>query len=231
MFFIRPISFFPWKLEISVPLYCFWKCKNIHHFVSRQIFFCKDEDIPMKSSSEIDHDSDISKSYSSDSQSDKIESEENYYSLNSEESGSDFNDSNDSSTNKSKEDYGSELKLIFSFDVDFKTRESKVKTQIQRVLDHVSFSLAFDLDLSITESKLVSKEYNDFDTIYVFKFNDLNSAIEWMKSPSVQVGPERKNGDFLKIQSNQNAIMRKYESSGKLKKRKIVDEDGFMYYG
>lgn len=124
------------------------------------------------------------------------------------------------------------LTLNFMFTVDAMERQNIVKIEIERVMDHVSFSLPYNLNLTISDANLILKEPKDKNFIYVFKFDHLNYAIEWMKNKTVNVELRSSNGNAKEIEAKMARLMNNYEKTefSNKKRKKLIDEDGFTYY-
>ena len=124
------------------------------------------------------------------------------------------------------------LNLIFSFSIDGEERVSPIEINLEHSQGIICFSLPFNLNLSIPEAILLSKEPKESNFIYAFEFNSLNDALDWMKYKKIHVEQKSKTGDVYSLQKEMNVFMEEYESRerNKKKKTKVVDEDGFSYY-
>lgn len=137
-----------------------------------------------------------------------------------------------SSFNEKSEIENNKITLKFPFTVNGKDRENLIESEVERITDHISFSLPYDLNLKIKNAKKISKENKNNTIIYIFKFEHLNFAIDWMNNKIVNVELEPSNGDVKAIEIKMNEFMKKYEKGEKInkKRQKVVDEDGFSYY-
>lgn len=124
------------------------------------------------------------------------------------------------------------IKLIFSFTVDGEERISDIEANIEHSQGIVCFSLPFNLDLSIPEAILVSKEPKESSFVYAFEFSSYNEALDWLEHKKIHVEQKSKTGDVYILQKEMDAFMEEYESRerNKRKRTKIVDEEGFSYY-
>lgn len=122
--------------------------------------------------------------------------------------------------------------LKFPFTIDGADRASHFETTIERIQNHISFALPFDLDLQIDNAVLQNKEFDKGWVVYVFEFTDLDSAIEWVAERHAAVELKPKNGDLHKIQKKMDDFMLLYEEGErkKRKKRMMIDDEGFTYY-
>lgn len=122
--------------------------------------------------------------------------------------------------------------LKFPFAINGADRVSHFETTVERMHDHISFALPFDLGLCIDGAVLMSKEFSRGWVVYVFEFSSLDSAIEWMTEKPVTVELRPKNGDLHAIRKEMDDFMLSYEEGErkKRKKRVMIDEEGFTYY-
>lgn len=122
--------------------------------------------------------------------------------------------------------------LKFPFAIDGIDRISRIGTTVERMQEHVSFALPFDLELFIKDAVLASKEFDKGWAVYVFEFQSLDAAIEWMKEKHVEVEMRQRNGDLHAIQKEMDDFMLSYEEGERRKRKKkvVVDDEGFTYY-
>ncbi|KAI5176147.1 hypothetical protein PAEPH01_2246 [Pancytospora epiphaga] len=125
-----------------------------------------------------------------------------------------------------------QLKLVFPFSVEGMSSEALIDVPLERNLSLISFALQYDLSLTIQNAELIKKSYKAANTIYVFEFENLDQALEWMENPSAYVVYGSRNCNVEVLEKEMNEYMQTYETKEKgLRKRKIVeDEDGFMHY-
>lgn len=122
------------------------------------------------------------------------------------------------------------MDLIFPFSIAGAERISTIETNAERSETIVSFSLPFELAVTITAAKQISRNLVNKCVVFVFEFDSLDEAIGWMNKKQVYVEQINSKGDSASIQAEMNEAMAAYEQKEKKKKRKMVDEDGFVYY-
>lgn len=124
-----------------------------------------------------------------------------------------------------------EVVLNFPFVVDGKEMKSTVKTLLERKLAVISFSLPFDLDISINAGTLLDKTRRDELIVYTFEMESLDSALEWLDSKELEVGFGLRNGDCNSLEKEMDDFMSSYgEKERKTKKRLVIDSEGYRYY-
>lgn len=131
--------------------------------------------------------------------------------------------------NFSSED-DSTLNLKFPFTVGGAERISKVQIKAERSMAIVSFSLPFSIQLGVPNARQASLEKRGDKFIYVFEFEDVDAAVEWMSSKNATVEKRSRSDNVNILQREMDEFMLAYESKEKKKRRKLVDEDGFEYY-
>lgn len=121
------------------------------------------------------------------------------------------------------------MKFPFVFGSDERT--NVVKTQIERKLAIISFSLLYDLHVSIPGGVLMDKRRGDGCTIYTFEMESLNRAIEWLKDAHVFVEYASRGGNCDELEQEMDDFMACYEEKERnSKKRLVVDSEGFKFY-
>lgn len=125
------------------------------------------------------------------------------------------------------------LTLKFPFNIGDEERKSEIVVEVERISEIVSFSIPYDLALSIDGAELISKTYIESNTLYTFQFDNIEDSIDWVKNKIVSVEFKPRNGDLNSIRNEMNDIMSSYEAKEResRKKKKMIDEDGFTYYG
>ncbi|KMV65338.1 hypothetical protein M970_091580 [Encephalitozoon cuniculi EcunIII-L] len=105
---------------------------------------------------------------------------------------------------------------------------------MERKEDLVSFSMKYDMDLVVDDAELKSKEEVRGEFVYVYRFVDLDTAIEFMESRCARAVVGERLLDVEKVEKEMDLFMEKYEAGERrLKKKKktiVVGEDGFMKY-
>jgi len=120
------------------------------------------------------------------------------------------------------------LRLKFQFSVGGRERVADVETPAERSLGLVSFALPFRIQLRIPGAEQASMSRTGDKFVYVFEFETVDEAVEWMGRRVAEV--EQVRGDNVTVlQREMDRRMLEYEGRGR-KKVKLVDEDGFEYY-
>ncbi|ELA41079.1 uncharacterized protein VICG_01872 [Vittaforma corneae ATCC 50505] len=127
-------------------------------------------------------------------------------------------------------DDDSALNLKFPFTVGGAERISKIQIKTERSMAVVSFSLPFNIQMNIQNAQQVSLEKRGDKFIYVFEFESVDDAVEWVGSKNATVQQKSRSDDVKALQREMNEFMIAYESKEKKKRKKLVDEDGFEYY-
>lgn len=126
------------------------------------------------------------------------------------------------------------LEVEFPFKIKGVRPRIRMDARVSRKEDLVSFSIEYDIDLAIDNAELKSKEDAGKEFLYVYKFADLDGAVEFMESGRVRALQGGKPLDVEKVEREMDAFMEKYEAGEReLKKKKktlVVGEDGFMKY-
>lgn len=122
----------------------------------------------------------------------------------------------------------STIRLKFPFTVGGRERVADVDVAAERTLALVSFALPFKIKLRIRSAEHVSMKRHGDKFLYVFEFEDVESAMGWMEKKTADV--EQSRGDnVVALQKEMDKRMLEYEGRRR-KKVKLVDEDGFEYY-
>eukprot|EP00867_Encephalitozoon_hellem_P001426 XP_003888034.1 hypothetical protein EHEL_091590 [Encephalitozoon hellem ATCC 50504] len=104
---------------------------------------------------------------------------------------------------------------------------------MERKEDLVSFSIEYDMDLAIDNAELKSKEEVRGRFMYVYKFVNLDSAMEFMENSQAKALEAKRLLDVEKVEREMDSFMERYEAGEKRSKKKrtiVVGEDGFMKY-
>lgn len=120
--------------------------------------------------------------------------------------------------------------LHFPFTIAGESRISEMQTEVERKQRIVSFCLPHDISLTIPDAVLISEEWTGKLKFFVFEFEELDQAIEWMGEMSTYVEQKSSKGDVTALEKEMDDFMRNYEEKEKKKRKKMVDEDGFTYY-
>lgn len=120
------------------------------------------------------------------------------------------------------------LRLKFPFTVGGRERVADVETSVERSLALVSFALPFRIQLRIPGAEQASMSRVADTFVYVFEFETVDEAVEWMEHKVAEVEQVRGN-NVTALQKEMDRLMLEYEGRGK-KKVKLIDEDGFEYY-
>lgn len=124
-----------------------------------------------------------------------------------------------------------QLKLIFPFKLNNTLHSSVISVQIAIEEATISFSLPFNLYLHINNAKLNKHSKVDKTYFYVFTFDALIYAKEFMDDPTVYVLNESvyKNRDELENETNK--FLDEYEAKKKNQRKVLIQhEDGFCEY-
>lgn len=126
----------------------------------------------------------------------------------------------------------SPIKLNFTFTINGNQRFSNIATSVEHSQGIICFSLPYKLTMTIQNAYLISREQKDSKYVYIYEFNSLNEALEWIENKEIDVEQGFKTGDVYEIQKEMDLFMQKYEETEGKKKRKTkkVDEDGFSYF-
>lgn len=127
------------------------------------------------------------------------------------------------------------LRIVFPFTVGGVRPEVNVRTMVERKEDLISFGLEYDINVSVEDAELKSREEVDGSFIYVYKFNDLNVAINFMDTKTVYAVQDRRLVDVDVLEREMDMFMERYEAGEKRCKKKtrktvVTGEDGFMRY-
>ncbi|ADM12287.1 uncharacterized protein Eint_091590 [Encephalitozoon intestinalis ATCC 50506] len=126
------------------------------------------------------------------------------------------------------------LEVEFPFRIGRRHPKLKVDVTMERKEDLVSFDMEYDMDLAIDNAEPKSKERAGGRFIHVYKFVDLDSAMEFMESRKAKALPPKGLLDVERVEKEMDLFMERYEAGErKVKKKKktiVVSEDGFMKY-
>ncbi|CAD27130.1 hypothetical protein [Encephalitozoon cuniculi GB-M1] len=126
------------------------------------------------------------------------------------------------------------LEVEFPFRIGKAHPKLKMDVAMERKEDLVSFSMKYDMDLVVDDAELKSKEEVRGEFVYVYRFVDLDTAIEFMESRCARAVVGERLLDVEKVEKEMDLFMEKYEAGERrLKKKKktiVVGEDGFMKY-
>ncbi|KAF9764862.1 hypothetical protein NGRA_0186 [Nosema granulosis] len=127
--------------------------------------------------------------------------------------------------------------LVLNFPFKFKNEQCKYtfKTNIERKENLVSFAMELKYPIIIKGAACLSISYTNGLFVYVFKFEDINKAIDFMDNTEADVMKAIEFTNVEKLVEKTNKLMAEYEenekSFKKKRKRRIVeDNDGFMKY-
>ncbi|AFM99053.2 hypothetical protein EHEL_091590 [Encephalitozoon hellem ATCC 50504] len=125
------------------------------------------------------------------------------------------------------------LEVEFPFRIDETHPRLKMEVAMERKEDLVSFSIEYDMDLAIDNAELKSKEEVRGRFMYVYKFVNLDSAMEFMENSQAKALEAKRLLDVEKVEREMDSFMERYEAGEKRSKKKrtiVVGEDGFMKY-
>ncbi|WUR02979.1 uncharacterized protein VNE69_03192 [Vairimorpha necatrix] len=126
------------------------------------------------------------------------------------------------------------LKINFPFLINEFNTSLKVKTNLERKENLVTFSLEYKMIIKINNSKCISIQKCGDVYVYVFEFEKINDAIDFIEIKECEVTSSSFFSDPKEIEQENVEYAEIYVNSGgakkKQKKRLVEDENGFQRY-
>ncbi len=113
------------------------------------------------------------------------------------------------------------IKFLFPFKFDTQERISYIKTEIERKLAIISFGIHYNLNLTIESAILIKKTCYNNIYIYVFEFESLDCALEFMEDPIINVNFNIRSLDHVKLKDEIENSLSRFEYNRKVKRSKI----------
>lgn len=127
------------------------------------------------------------------------------------------------------------LRVVFPFVIEGVRPEISMPSTMERKDSIVSFSLGYDIDVSVDDAEIKSKDEANGHFIYTYKFVDEDAASRFLETRTVRAVQNREVPDVDALEKEMDMFMEAYESGErKLKKKRktvvVTGEDGFMRY-
>ncbi|RVD92605.1 hypothetical protein TUBRATIS_008780 [Tubulinosema ratisbonensis] len=125
-----------------------------------------------------------------------------------------------------------EIKLIFPFKLNDTFHSASLKTIIILKESTISFSLPFNLNLKIVNAELKKHSKINQTYFYVFTFDELVYAKEFMHQPQMFVMKESVYRNREELEDETNKFLDEYESTKKKRVKQVLieHEDGFCEF-
>jgi hypothetical protein len=123
------------------------------------------------------------------------------------------------------------VKIVFPFQIENEEMSYRIETEIERKESMVSFSLPYKMVLRVATGSVLTIKDNKRSFVYVIEFDELSGAIDFSEDPCVHAIEEVETKDVNTLSDEMTKFMVEYEKAeGKdAKKRKYVDEEGFVH--